>query len=286
MGSRNQIVFGDFPEEYKQYSSSKVVILSVPFGGTGTWIKGADKGPSAIISASHALEWFDREVSAEPFRVGINTLSDQPEIISVNQMVSCVNGIIEKQFAKKKFPVVIGGEHSVSIGAIRAAHRYFENLTVLQIDAHADLRNEYLDSPYNHACVMARAKELGNIVQVGIRSFDKCEYDRMNLENVFFTEDIVGKTNWHEKALNRISENVYLTVDLDGFDPSILPATGTPEPGGLQWYETLSFLRKVFSKKNIVGFDIVELCPNEISYPSDFLAAKLLYKLIGYKFFL
>ncbi len=285
MGNK-QNSFGDFPEEYKQYDSSKVIILPIPFDGTSTWIKGTNRGPDAIISASQALEWFDREVSGEPYRAGIHTLTETTEKSSVNQMVVEVNQVVEQQFINQKFPVIIGGEHSVSIGAIQSAHKHFEDLTVLQIDAHADLRNEYLGSKFNHACVMSRAMELGNVVQVGIRSFDKCEYNRMNLTNVFFAEDIVGKTNWHEKAIEKLSGNIYLTIDLDGFDPSIMPATGTPEPGGLQWYEVLLFLRKVFSKRKIIGFDVVELCPNKTSYPADFLAAKLIYKLIGYNFFL
>jgi agmatinase len=179
-----------------------------------------------------------------------------------------------------KRPVLIGGEHSVSVGAIRAMAERNPDLTVLQIDAHADLRDSYHDSPYNHACVMRRAQECARVVQVGIRNVCTDEMHNVVPENIFYAHLIHNQEDWMEKALGRLTDNVYITVDLDGFDPSILPATGTPLPGGLQWYPTLSFLQKVFENRNVVGFDVVELCPQPDNKVSDVLAATLVYKMI------
>jgi agmatinase len=183
-----------------------------------------------------------------------------------------------------KFVVVIGGEHSISIGSIKAHASCYEELTILQLDAHSDLREEYNCSIYNHASVMARAKELCPIVQVGIRSMDSSEIDFINKEKVFFAKDIYNKRNWIEKVISKLSKNVYITIDLDVLDPSIMPSTGTPEPGGLLWYDLLKFLKSVFEKREVVGFDITELCPNPRNKAPDFLAAKLIYKLLSYKF--
>ena len=180
---------------------------------------------------------------------------------------------------------MFGGEHSVSIGAIRAFNETFDNLTVLQLDAHADLRESYEGSTCNHACAVYEANQTTNLVQVGIRSMDAIEKTVMNEDNVFFAHEMATDDYWMDNAIEAMTENVYVTFDLDAFDPSVLPATGTPEPGGLFWYETLDFLRRVFAEKNVVGFDIVELCPNGNSKPSEFAAAKLYYKMLSYKFF-
>ena len=276
--------FGDFPKEFKSRATFEVALLPIAYDGTSTWKKGADKGPDAILEASQALEWYDMETNSEPYRAGVYTFDKLEGFYSPSQMVKFVQKKVSSIFSEGKFYIGIGGEHSVSIGAIYAVAKVFDNLTVVQIDAHADLRDKYHGSKFNHACVMARAKEVSNIVQVGIRSFDKCELGKMNLETTFFAEDIYDNDKWIKKAVDVCGENVFLTIDLDGFDPSVLPATGTPEPGGLTWYGTLKFLRKLFEEKKVVGFDVVELCPNDNSAPSEFLAAKLIYKLIGYKF--
>jgi len=278
------LTFGDFPKEFKRRATSKVALLPIAYDGTSTWVKGADKGPERIIGASQALEWYDRETNSEPYKHGIYTFDILSGFYSPANMVNVVRSKAKKIFEEGKFYGGIGGEHSVSIGAIYSAAEVFDDLTIVQIDAHADLRNKYHGSKYNHACVMARASEVANIVQIGLRSFDICEYKKMNLDNVFFAEDIYENTYWIEKAVNKCSKNVFLTIDLDGFDPSVLPATGTPEPGGLSWYKTLKFIRLLFEKKNVVGFDVVELCPNDVSQASDFLTAKLIYKIIGYNF--
>jgi agmatinase len=277
--------FGDFPQEYKNRATSKVALLPIAYDDTSTWKKGADKGPEAILDASQALEWYDRETNSEPYQVGVYTYDVLKDFSSPFQMVKFVQKKVTSIFSEKKFYVGVGGEHSVSIGAIYAAAELYDNITVVQIDAHADLRDKYHGSRYNHACVMARAKEVADIVQIGIRSFDKCELEKMNIEKTFFAEDIYDKEGWIEEAVNACSNKVFLTIDLDGFDPSILPATGTPEPGGLDWYKTLKFIKRLFLNREVIGIDVVELCPNENSAPSDFLAAKLIYKMIGYKFY-
>jgi agmatinase len=183
-----------------------------------------------------------------------------------------------------KFLVSLGGEHSVSIGLIKAITEKYKNVTILQIDAHTDLRDEYHDSKNNHACVMARAKELAPIVQVGIRSMDTSELINFQKERVFLASEINKNPDWINQVVDLLTENVYLTFDLDGLDPSILPATGTPEPGGLLWYDVINMMIKIIEKRNLIGFDVVELCPIENNKASNFLASKFIYKILSYKF--
>ncbi|MCA1760984.1 MAG: arginase family protein [Bacteroidales bacterium] len=170
------------------------------------------------------------------------------------------------------------------MGTIRAFNECFNDLTVVQIDAHADLRKEYNGSTCNHACSAYEASQNTNLVQVGIRSMDILEKSVMDADKVFFAHEIAVDDYWMENAIDLMGKNVFITFDLDAFDPSLMPSTGTPEPGGLHWYETLDFLKKIFKEKNVVGFDIMELCPNEKDKSSDFLAAKLYYKMLSYKF--
>ncbi|MCP4610101.1 MAG: agmatinase [Planctomycetes bacterium] len=281
---KERIQFGYLPEEYSDPEKSEIVIIPVAYDGTSTWVKGADKGPAAMIEASVNMELYDIETDSEVYKKGIFTEETTGGDISTNEMIDAVHGTVRYYLENDKFVVVIGGEHSVSIGSIKAHAKQFQNLTVLQLDAHADLREEYNGSKYNHACVMARTKELCPIVQVGIRSMDSSEKESMDKANVFFAKDIYNNTDWIKKAVSKLSENVYITIDLDVFDPSIMPSTGTPEPGGLFWYDVLELLRTVSEKKNLVGFDVVELCPNSRTTAPDFMAAKLIYKLLSYKF--
>lgn len=276
--------FGDLPEAYSDSATARVSILPIPYDGTSTWVKGADKGPEALLEASANMELYDIETDYEPYRVGIFTEQPVTEASSPEAMVAEAQRRVEQLINAGKYVVTIGGEHSVSIGPIYAHAKMYDNLTVLQIDAHTDLRDEYEGSKCNHACVMARAQEVASIVQVGIRSMDAGEKSRLPENRVFWAHRVVGSRTWEQSAIDSLSENVYITIDLDGFDPSILPSTGTPEPGGLQWHPTLAFLRRVFDTRNVVGFDIVELCPNQDEKSSDFLAAKLLYRLLSFKF--
>ncbi|MDD4384508.1 MAG: agmatinase [Bacteroidales bacterium] len=276
--------FGDIPEEFCNKEKSKIVILPIPYDGTSTWVKGSDKGPEALLDASANMELYDIETDTEVYLQGIYTAPVIKENKSPEAMVAASEKEAAKYLAQGKFLVSIGGEHSVSIGPITAHAKKYANLSVLQIDAHTDLRDSYEGSKNNHACVMARAQDLCPIVQVGIRSMDVGEKDRLNPNRVFWAHTITDNEQWMDKAIDLLTEDVYLTIDLDGFDPSILPSTGTPEPGGLQWYPTLKFLRKLIERKNLVGFDIVELCPNPDEKSSDFLATKLLYKILSYKF--
>lgn len=276
--------FGFLPMEYSDPETAGIVILPVAYDGTSTWMKGADKGPAAIIEASANMELYDIETDSEVFKKGIFTEDPIGGEISTSEMMEAVRQTVQDYLERDQFTVVIGGEHSVSIGSVKAYAGRFKNLSVLQLDAHADLREQYNGSKYNHACVMARIREMCPIVQVGIRSMDSSEKERMDTSRVFFAEHLQTKTDWIEKAVSMLSDDVYVTVDLDVLDPAIMPSTGTPEPGGLGWYEVLKLLRTVAGKKRIVGFDVVELCPDDRNKAPDFLAAKLIYKLLSYKF--
>jgi agmatinase len=267
--------------EFTNKETARYNILPVPYDGTATWHKGADKGPEALLEASTQVELFDLETKSEPWRRGIHTIEAQFDFSTPEAMVAGVQREATAIFSHQTFPIIIGGEHSVSIGAIFTAADAYKNLTVLQLDAHADLRPDYLGSAYNHACVMARVRERVPIVQVGIRSLDKSEYDGAARQNIFFAEEIVGSLGWIERAVALCAENVYITIDLDVFDPSIMPSTGTPSPGGLDWYSVLKLLRLVFERRNCVACDVVELCPNNAPH-AEMLAAKLVYKLIAY----
>lgn len=276
--------YAGIPEEYAQLENSKTVLIPVPYDGTSTWGKGADKGPEAFLFASENMELYDIEIETEPYLQGVFLAEATQEKVSPEKMTDEVYATVNSYLDKQKFVTLFGGEHSISIGAIRAFGERFDGLTVLQLDAHTDLRPEYHGSKCNHACAVFEANEKYNLVQVGIRSCDVEEVQYIKPENCFFAHQIHANPNWINDVLARCEGNVYITIDLDGFDPSLIPATGTPEPGGLPWYPTLELLRKVFEKCNVVGFDINELCPNEFSKASDFLAAKLYYKMLAYKF--
>lgn len=185
---------------------------------------------------------------------------------------------------EKKFPVVVGGNHTVSIGAIKAIAEFFKDITILQLDAHSDLRQVYEGSKFNHACTMARVQEVAPLVQVGIRSMSAEEVIFVNKERMFFAHDLYYNKKLYDIAIEKLTDNVYITIDLDVFDPSIMPSTGTPEPGGPDYMEIMHFLREVIKKKNVVGFDIVELCPSPSNKTPDFVAAKIIYQLLSYRF--
>lgn len=276
--------YAGIPQEFGNLSTSKIVIIPVPYDGTSTWQKGADKGPQAFLDASDNMELYDIETDSEVYKEGVFLAEAVTENSSPEAMVEEVHLATKKYINRNKFVTVFGGEHSVSIGTIRAFNECFSDLTVLHIDAHADLRKEYEGSTCNHACAVYEANQNTNLVQVGIRSMDISEKRNMNLDKVFFAHDMAVNEDWMDDVIDQLSTNVFITFDLDALDPSIMPSTGTPEPGGLFYYETLEFLKSVFEQKNVVGFDMVELCPNKDEKSSDFLAAKLFYKMLSYKF--
>ena len=273
--------FLDMDDEHLyELENARYVILGVPYDGTSTFVKGADKGPQAILDASDSIELYDIQYQYDSSISGVYTDHFQYDFKSPDTMVKSVHDRMRHYMDMGKRIILLGGEHSVSVGAIQAMAESHDNLSVLQIDAHADLRDSYHDSIYNHACVMRRAQEYARVVQVGIRNVCSEELPSVVPENVFYAHLIHNREDWMDKAVDRLTDKVYITVDLDGFDPSILPATGTPLPGGLQWYPTLKFLEKVFRHKKVVGFDVVELCPQADSKVSDVLAATLVYKML------
>lgn len=276
--------YAGIPDKYAQLDTAKIVLIPVPYDGTSTWIKGADKGPDAFLEASENMEIYDIETDSEVYKQGVYLAEPVTENSSPEKMVDRVHQIASKYIKQGKFVTLFGGEHSVSIGSIRAFQENFENLTVLQFDAHADLRPEYEDSKCNHACAVHEAQHNTNLVQVGIRSMDAVEKPFLKKENCFFAHQIFADPDWMNKALEKITENVFITIDLDVFDSSIMPSTGTPEPGGLNWYHVIDFIKLVVQNRNVVGFDIMELCPNKNNKGPDFLAAKLYYKILSHVF--
>ena len=266
------------------YEESSIVILPVPYDETSTYMKGADKGPDAVMEASVNLEFYDIETDSEAHKHGIFTLDPVIEKSSPEAMVSAVHNKVAWILEEGKFPVLVGGNHSVSIGAFSALAEKIANLTILQIDAHSDLRQEYEGSRFNHACVMARAREVAPIIQMGIRSISAEEFPFADKNNLYPAYMLHNDKKLYSKALDSLSENVYITIDLDAFDPSLMPSTGTPEPGGPGYYEIMHFLRDVAFKRNVAGFDVVELCPNPMNKMPDFVAAKVIYQLLSYIF--
>ncbi|MBI5787294.1 MAG: agmatinase [Candidatus Schekmanbacteria bacterium] len=276
------------PEENSNWEDSKVVILPLPYEQTTSYQGGTRMGPAAIIRASQNVELYDCEIQREPYHnIGIYTL---PELIadysSYENNLAQIQNVTVMLLESNKFPVALGGEHSISLGLVKAFAAKYPNLSVLQLDAHADLRESYQETPYNHACVMRQIIEHAPAVQVGIRNLSREEADfaRVRELDIFYAHQIQHGYDWIEQAVERLDENVYLTIDLDVFDPSIMPAVGTPEPGGLTWYPVLELLRTVAEQRKIVGADVVELCPIPFHPAPDFLAAKLIYKLLGYVF--
>jgi agmatinase len=276
--------YAGIPEELAKLDQAKIVLIPVPYDGTSTWQKGSDKGPEAFLNASENMELYDIETDTEVFKQGVFLAEAVTENASPEAMVEAVHQATKKYIKRNKFVTIFGGEHSISIGTIRAFNEMFPSLTVLQLDAHADLRQSYEGSTCNHACAVYEASQTTNLIQVGIRSMDVIEKTVMDEEKTYFAHEMAVDDTWMDSAIDQMTDNVFITIDLDAFDPSILPSTGTPEPGGLLWYETLEFLKQVFEEKNVVGFDIVELCPNSKEKSSDFLAAKLYYKMLSYKF--
>lgn len=276
--------FAGIEEIYSYYDAASVLLQSIPYDGTSTWGKGADKAFGAFLEAAENMELYDIETDSVVYKNGVHILPEITEDSSPEAVFNVVYETTKRLLESEKYLTFFGGEHSISIGVIKAFYEKYPDLTVLQLDAHADLRPSYEGTDYNHACAVHDAGNNANLIQVGIRSMDSSEKPFLNREKCFFAEDIYGKSEWMDKSIGLMTDNVYVTVDLDVFDPSIMPSTGTPEPGGLDWNTVIKYLRKVFENKNVVGFDIVELAPIEGFKSADFLVAKLYYKMLSYKF--
>ncbi|WP_298611670.1 agmatinase [uncultured Odoribacter sp.] len=276
--------YGGLDNEFTAYENARIVILPVPYDGTSTWLKGADKGPQAILEASANMELYDIETDSEVYTQGIATLDAVTENQSPEAMADAVEKKIDSVLNDKKFPVLLGGEHSVSIGSIRAFAKHYENFSVLQLDAHSDMRDSYEGSDHNHACVMARAKEMATVAQVGIRSSCIEEKHNIDPDRIFYAHEIKESPTWMYEVSEKLNDNVYITIDLDVFDPAYMPSTGTPEPDGLAYREVINFLKLINERHNIIGLDVVELCPNEVNKAPDFLASKLIYQILSMKF--
>jgi agmatinase len=278
--------FAGLSSPYSDFDYAKVVVLPVPYDSTTEWHAGSRNGPKSIIEASYYLEWYDIELEKETYNAGIHTLPElEPDFSSPEAMIRKVYEASKYLLDSSKFIVTFGGEHSISLGSIQAHIEKFQNCSVLQLDAHTDLRDQYLGTKFGHACIMRRAANICPITQVGIRaiSLEEKEYIASQGMSPFFLNQPDMQLPV-ESILTSLSENVYITIDLDVFDPSIMSAVGTPEPGGLLWHQVLPLVKKVCEEKNVVGFDMVELCPEQGPASCSFLAAKLAYKLLGYKF--
>ncbi len=268
------------------FKAAKVGVLPVPYDSTSSYRTGQRHGPQAIIDASRQLELFDIEAGKEIYKeIGFFTFDEiQCSKKDPAHVIAAVQESVAEILKAGKWPLILGGEHSISSGAVAACHEKHGELTVLHIDAHADMRPEYEGTPYNHASVMARCRRVGPVVSVGIRSYSEEEAKvlRTKYKDVIFDASPLTEARVKEIISKIKTGNVYVSIDIDGFDPAVMPAVGTPEPGGLQWVETLRLLKEVGRQKNVVGADVVELCPLPGSVVSDFACAKLAYKLAGY----
>lgn len=283
--------FGGIDDErYSSFDTARVVVWPVSYEGTVSYGTGTGDGAMAIVDASRNMELYEEDTNAEVYKVGIHTLEEFPPLPSPETMMDALYRRAKDLLESGKFLCMLGGEHSVSGPVIRAHAEKFHDLSVLQIDAHADLRDSYDGTPHSHASIMARVVKDLRVpsVQVGIRSISGDEARSLAAGDlptrIFWARDIVGRTDWIDRAVDSLTDNVYLTIDIDGLDPSLVPTTGTPEPGGLGWYETLTLIRRIAEKKRIVGMDLVEFSKTESSDAPAFLCAKLVYKSLAYIF--
>ncbi len=281
--------FAGLEDEFAAYDKARAVVLPVPLERTTTYARGTHRGPGAIIEASMNMETYDEELGLETYRAigGIATLAEMAtEEGELENVLAHIHTAVLGLLEDGKFPVVLGGEHSLTPPAVAAAARKFSGLSVLQIDAHADLRESYQGNRNSHACAMRRVLETCPAVQVGIRSLSAEEAQAIPKlkTQIFWAKDIVGRPvrEWADEVVSNLSPHVYLTIDLDGLDPSIMPATGTPEPGGLSWEQVTALLRTVAAERTMVAMDVVELLPTPGMHAADFLAAKLIYRTLGY----
>jgi agmatinase len=281
--------FGGIAEtEFSSFENARILIWPISYEGTVSYGGGTGRGAAAIIDASRNMELYDEETDAEVYKLGIHTLDESTPLNPPERMMAALYDLSKERVTTGKFICMIGGEHSVSAPVIRAHAEKFPNLSVLQIDAHADLRDTYDGTPHSHASIMARVVKDMRIpsVQVGIRSISVDEARALDKlpTRIFWAKDIVGRSDWWDQAVDGLTENVYLTIDIDGLDPSLVSATGTPEPGGLGWYETIGLIRTLAKKRRVVGMDLTEYAYVEGQNASAFLCAKLIYKTLAFVF--
>ncbi len=278
--------FLGLPGKQSAYGPARYAVLPVPYDGTVTFQAGARWGPRAIITASQQVELFDDEYGREFHPCGIATLPPvEPHAASPAEMVERVHRAARSVIRDGKFLISIGGEHSITSGLVRAVQTRFKRLSVLQIDAHADLRDQYQGSPYSHACVMRRVVEMGvPVMGVGVRNYSLEEHRFMKKRGIrpISPRRMREDPDWIMEVVESLSDEVYVSVDIDGFDPASAPGTGTPEPGGIDWFQACDLLRVTAANRRIVAADVVEVAPLPGSVQTEFLAAKLIYKLIAH----
>jgi len=279
--------FGGTMPTTTDFEHARVVILPVPLDRTTSYVAGTRNGPHEILVASSHMELWDEETGTDVHSIGIFTLPEMDfPFGTIDEVVGEIRRVASEIVGRGKFPVVLGGEHSITPAVVAAIAERHPGLSVLQIDAHADLRDTYMGTPHNHACAMRRVLEHAPTTQVGIRSLSTEEAAAIPSlpTHVFYDFNMRADPDWMDRVVATLSDTVYVTIDVDAFDPAIMPATGTPEPGGLSWYEMIGLLRRVAEKKRVVGFDLVELSPMGGNVAPNFLCAKLIYKLLSYTF--
>jgi len=279
--------FGGIKACATDFDRARVVILPIPLDRTTSYVPGTRLGPHEILVASSHLELYDEETGTDVHGIGIFTLPEMElPFGTMEEVVREIRRVTSEIVAREKFPFALGGEHSITSPVVAAIAEKHPGLSVLQIDAHADLRESYMGTRHNHACAMRRVLEFARCTQVGIRSLSPEEASALPTlpTEIFYDFNMRQPDGWIERVVDSLSEHVYITIDCDGLDPAIMPAVGTPEPGGLTWYETLALLRRVTERRTVVGCDLVELCPIPGFFAPNFLCAKLIYKILSYRF--
>src|SRR5437773_1616223 len=279
--------FGGTMPTTSDFNSSRAVILPIPLDRTTSYVPGTRSAPHEILVASSHMELWDEETQTDVHSIGVFTLPEMEfPFGTMEEVMQEIRRVAAEIVSRDKFPVVLGGEHSITAPVVAAVAAKYPGVTVLQIDAHADLRDSYMGTTHNHACAMRRVLEFARATQVGIRSLSSEEASAVPAlpTEIFYDFNMRDSPNWIEKVVDSLSETVYITIDCDGLDPAIMPAVGTPEPGGLTWYEMLALLRRVIESRRVVGCDLVELCPIPGNIAPNFLCAKLIYKILSYRF--
>src|SRR5438445_807724 len=279
--------FGGTKPTTASFENARVVILPIPLDRTTSYVPGTRLGPHEILMASSHMELWDEETETDIHSIGIYTLPElELPFASMDEVVQEIRRVASELVKRDKFPVVLGGEHSITAPVVAAVAARHAGLSVLQIDAHADLRDSFMGTRHNHACAMRRVLEYARCTQVAIRSLSPEEAAAAPTlpTEIFYDFNMRQRDDWIDRIVDSLSETVYITIDCDGFDPAIMPAVGTPEPGGLTWYETLALLRRVIDTRRVVGCDIVELCPIPGNVAPNFTCAKLIYKILSYRF--